>query len=303
MRCMTGIQSTMAPGVTATAAEPVKSADLPPLSKAELTKLLRLGSIELVGELWAITQKQVDFEVARHGRLEAKANSLLTAVGLSLTVASTFGATLFSKLTLFGQLLPVVIVIYCAAMVAGVASALLAFQALKLVEQKQVEERAVFNEQTLEVADRTNVADEKEGLMAYRQSLILHFWEIRQQYDSTYRPKSVWVQRGQTAFGFFLTALLILCIAIAVAVSLAKNDAAAGAEGSNRPAAAEADQRGSGRDVAPRLGGHSAPAPSGAAAPAATTAPTKERLSAEAQGSDTSAPAAPSVGSALEGHD
>jgi hypothetical protein len=184
----------------------------------ELTRRLKLGSTQLVAELWAITQKQLDTEVARHTRLEAKATSLLTAVGLSMTVAFTFGATLLTQRETFKDYQEAIYGAYGLAIMCGLLSAAFASSALLLIEQLQVDEEFIFNRDILKHSDRSEAADEAEGLMEYRKAAILHFWPVRRRYDQTYREKSALVKRGQFAFIGFLLSLLLLCMLIVVAV-------------------------------------------------------------------------------------
>jgi len=47
--------------------------------------------------------------------------------------------------------------------------------------------------------------------MAYRKRLILHLWEIRQNYEKTYATKAALVRRAQQCFVGFLFSLLLLC--------------------------------------------------------------------------------------------
>ena len=94
-----------------------------PLTKYDLARILTINSSKLVEELWTLTQKQVDFEIARHGRLEAKATSLLTATGLSLTVAFTFGATLIKEAAKFEDWYKPVVFSFGFACTAGLAAA------------------------------------------------------------------------------------------------------------------------------------------------------------------------------------
>jgi hypothetical protein len=224
MTSMSGTETqalpTQAPSAEAKASIAVqaKTAPEPYMTKAQLKACLRLGSIELVAEVWAITQKQVDVEATRHTRLETKATALLTAIGLSLTIAFTFGATLMSKAAVdFAEHRTWILFSFGCAIITGLISALLALRAVMVTGQRQVEESAIFGD-VLQSSDRHKTEDEKEGLMRYRQSLIMHFWEIRNQYDLTYRQKVKFVKWGQRAFAGFLTALLSLCIPIVLAV-------------------------------------------------------------------------------------
>lgn len=222
MTQMSGTETQALPTRVETAEESVPTRlppDTRPLSDLDLARRLRLGSIELVGELWAITQKQVDAEISRQTRLEGKATSLLTAIGLSLTVAFTFGSTLLTQTDAFKEYKIWVVASYSCALAAGLLTAVLATTALLLFGQRQVAEDMVFNEKILSASDVDGPPEkEREGLMEYRKAAIIHLWGIRQRYDETYRQKSKLVKAGQIAFIAFLGALFSLCIPIIVAV-------------------------------------------------------------------------------------
>src|SRR6187399_3077726 len=97
----------------------------PLLTEHELAARVTLGSPKLVEELWNISQKQLDIEIARHTRLDTKATSLLTAAGLSLTVAFTFGSTLLTKADAFKEYHEQVVAIFAVTIIAGLVSAFL----------------------------------------------------------------------------------------------------------------------------------------------------------------------------------
>jgi hypothetical protein len=186
-----------------------------PLSQKELAERLALGSPKLVEELWNIAQKQVDIEIARHTRLDTKATSLLTAAGLSLTVAFTFGSTLLTKADAFKHWEKQVVFIFALTVILGLAAAFMAVRALALREQLGVNELAIFDVADLKEADGPEDADEptlNRGVMEYRKGRILHFWAIRQRYLESYKGKAELVKRGQWAFMAFLAGLLVLCV-------------------------------------------------------------------------------------------
>src|SRR5438046_1833562 len=66
------------------------------LSREELKQRVK-RSPALVKEIYEIAQRQVQAEVGRQGRLDAKATSLMSAVGLCLTVTFTFGSLLLTQ--------------------------------------------------------------------------------------------------------------------------------------------------------------------------------------------------------------
>ncbi len=201
------------------------------LTQKALASAITLNSTKLIEELWTITQKQVDFEVARHGRLESKATSLLTATGLSLTVAFTFGSTLLKEGKSFGNWYYLTVLFFALSCMAGLVAAVLAVAGLMLREQRGINEHSLFYEPLLKAADVPDetkpdilAASEAAGLAEYRKAMILHLWEIRQRYHEKYKDKAKYVQVGQGAFLAFLGCLLLLCIFNVIALS-AKQEA------------------------------------------------------------------------------
>ncbi len=186
------------------------------LEPKDLAKLLTLDSPKLVEELWQITQKQLEVEITRHTRLEGKATSLLTTAGLALTVAFTFGSTLLTQAAAFKRWHDHIAVIFAAAIIAGLLSAMQAVRALVLREQLSVNEHAVFDQDALRAADQDS--DAEKGLMEYRKGRIIHFWTVKQRYSATYREKSKLVKLGQWLFFGFLVALLLLCTYVVLGV-------------------------------------------------------------------------------------
>jgi len=183
-----------------------------PLDRSELARRLALGSPKLVEELWTVTQKQLEVEVARHGRLDAKATSLLTAAGLSLTVAFTFGSTLLKEAKSFDAWHIPIILIFGVTIICGLMAAFNAVHGLALREQLGVNEEAIFDPEALKEADAEETAEAGNGVMEYRKGRIIHFWTIRQRYWESYQHKAKIVKHGQYWFLAFLACLLVLCV-------------------------------------------------------------------------------------------
>jgi len=123
---------------------------MPALAPKELAERLRLKSPALVDEIYSIAQRQTQAEAGRQTRLDAKASSLLTAAGLSLTVAFTFGGqVLLARATELRQLgavrWSIVLVTFLLAIVTGLLASIFAVMALRVREYLSVNEQTVFD--------------------------------------------------------------------------------------------------------------------------------------------------------------
>lgn len=167
-----------------------------------------LRSPKLVDELYDLAKRQIASEDKRETNLAAKAVSLLSATGLSLTVAFTFGGVLLQRpeyLTALGSArLPLVVVPYALALLAGMTASWFALRSLLVrSDYRDVAEEDVFGKEL-------SAADEKvdEGLPAYRRFLTVHLWLIAQEISKIHDQKATQIARGQRCFFAFLLLLL-----------------------------------------------------------------------------------------------
>jgi cytochrome bd-type quinol oxidase subunit 1 len=174
-----------------------------------------------VKELYEIAQRQIQSETARQTRLDAKATSLLTAAGLSLTVAFTFGGQVLLKLPdAFRIAHAVTVWSFRVAVVTGLAAAILAVWALLVREDYMaVNEEAVFDRGLLHEADAENVEFPEAGITEYRKALTKHLWIIGQQLQRNNTRKARDIKLGQLCFVLFLFALIFICLSVVASVS------------------------------------------------------------------------------------
>lgn len=136
--------------------------DLEPHAVAEA---MRLDTPELVAEVFAFAKVTIAEELARQARLDAKANLLLGAIGVSVSVVTV----LMPRASLLtGVLLAV-------AASLAVAAALCAAFALRIGHFKRVPDAAIFDASTLERAD--NEGDPRKAVSLYQRSLLPAVWE------------------------------------------------------------------------------------------------------------------------------
>lgn len=191
----------------------------PRLTAVELVERVRLNSPELAGEVYDVAKMQLANEEKRETNLSAKAVSLLSVTGLSLTVAFTFGGVLLQRpvylAALGGWRYLFVVAPYALALIAGMAASLFALRALAVrSDYRSIAERDVFG-QELTGADTSGAA----GPVAYRRFLAVHFWLIFQNNWDIHEAKATQIERGQQFFVAFL--LLLLPIGGAMTYSLA----------------------------------------------------------------------------------
>jgi len=191
------------------------------LTAEEIRRRLRLVNPELAKDLLDVARAQVQSEVVRHGRLDTKATSIVTAGGISITVAFSVAGSLSAAVAGHGWL----IAMFAAAGVAGLATVLLGVRAL-LVRggYAEVSDQAVFKESTLELADspkgvddlkdRDGNPDRKEinafGAAIYKQYLTAHLWDVYVKDHKQIDAKAVMVKHAQVSFVIFLT-LIFAC--------------------------------------------------------------------------------------------
>jgi hypothetical protein len=199
----------------------------PPLSGAELRERLLVSSPKLVKELYDIAVRQIAEENARQTRLDSKATSLLTAAGLSLTVAFTFGGQLVAAHHKQGNEhidFPVWgVIAFGVALLAGLGAAFQAMRALVVGGgYRAISEREVFNGDLLTYAEGHYHPEEKEkaspsdeeAATEYRKAMIPHFWEIAQEHLNVHQRKASIIRWGQGAFLLFIVAIVVVCLAL-----------------------------------------------------------------------------------------
>lgn len=205
------------------------------LSGTEIAKRLTGLPNSVAEQVFRLVESQVATEAARQQRLDAKSTSLLTAVGLSLTVAFTFGSVLMKdgwshwKSTNAHDL---VLVLFAGALVAGILAAVYALRALFVTAYPGMNEDALFNESILKRAcdDASNVdeaagenetakiaAAEATALATFRMSMTIQMWMMVQGIRANHAKKSQLVGRGQKALAWFLGFIGFLFVLIGYA--------------------------------------------------------------------------------------
>lgn len=194
----------------------------PRLTGKELVDRMCLRSSTLVDEVYDLAKRQIASEDRRETNLSAKAVSLLSATGLSLTVAFTFGGVLLQRPEYLAALgsarVPLVVAPYALALVAGMAASWFALRALLVrSDYRDVAEDDVFGKEL-------DAADEKvdEGLPMYRRFLAVHLWLIFQETSKIHEHKATQIARGQKCFFAFLLLLLPIGGAMTYSLSVAE---------------------------------------------------------------------------------
>jgi hypothetical protein len=171
------------------------------LSEDQLIERLRLASLPLVDEIYALVKQQVATESARRDRLEAKASTLLGAAGLALTLASTVsGKLLVDNYDLFG---PFGVLLYLFGLLSGLIAAVLALLAVRVRgDNRAIDEDALFSRDELAAGETEE--QKKSGNIRYKRFLAAHLWQITQGNSAVQDDKARKIRRGQDAFLAFL---------------------------------------------------------------------------------------------------
>jgi hypothetical protein len=192
------------------------------LDQPTLEKRMTLGWPRLIGEVYALAQRQVQFETGRQGRLDGKATSLLSAAGLSLTVAFTFGGLLLANKAVLKAKIGwyyAAVSGFGVAILFGLATAAFALWALRVRgANRGVSEEAVFSEAILKRAE--DETDEDVAVSEYQKSLTVHLWMIAQAQHNLHERKAKIILSGQLAFMAFMVAVAFVCVAFVGGVLL-----------------------------------------------------------------------------------
>lgn len=191
-----------------------------PLTDQELAKRLTVENPKLVSELYRIAEQQIEIEAKRQTRLDYKATSLLTAAGLSLTVAITFGGLLITQSRAFDEWREWIIGLFVATVIAGITAAIYALRAQFAKQFLAADENAIFDTDILKTADTP--ATPEAGLMEYQKSLIIHLWAIRGRAFQNHVERVALVKMGQRFFIGFLFGVMVVSAVVAAAALCAQ---------------------------------------------------------------------------------
>jgi hypothetical protein len=205
------------------------------LHQEEIRDRLRLVNPELTKELYELAKAQVAAETARHARLDAKATSLVSSAGVSLTLGMSI-ATLIAK----GEVSPPAWLGAMLAFVGAVGVTAVGFGVFALMVKggfARVNDHNVFDTDVLKFAnaptgcdDLTDLKDKYAfGAAAYRQHMTAHLWEVSVKEHYQLNKKARQVRDGQIAFFIFLAGLVV-CVGIEVVVTSPQHDAGAPAK-------------------------------------------------------------------------
>jgi hypothetical protein len=192
--------------------------DPPPTLQEQLLASLDNVSSGIVDEVYNLSKRFVDDERARQGRLDAKATSLLTVVGLSLTVAFNFGGQLLTGGPLKGVPHKIAAGAFCAALLAGFVAAIFALATLLVKGGAPGMDRgAVFNVAGFARLAELKTTENKDDVAGYKASVAAHLWRMGDLNRTLQSRKATLVKIGQVSFGVFLVALLVVFVALGYA--------------------------------------------------------------------------------------
>jgi hypothetical protein len=180
------------------------------LDKTEIVRRLQLNSKDLVDHIHTISLRLLDGDDKRGSALDSKATSLLGAVGLSLTVAFTFGGTLLEHPERFSGIgllvYKAVVSIYAIALLSGIVAGYFALRALQIRAHRGIDEQDFLRSDVLYESE----TEETGGVTFYKRYLVAHYLNISHQNTVVYDDKAFRIQIGQRFFFLFLLVLLFI---------------------------------------------------------------------------------------------
>lgn len=193
-----------------------KAEPAPDPTPDEIRDRLRLQSPALAAALYEVVRGQLQVEEVRHTRLDAKANSVLAAAGISMAVAASVGAVLGSNNA--GVLSAALLWLFLGTGVVGVVVVGIAVESL-LVSKRfaTLDDRAIFSEFMLKRGDEPpgcdDLAERSErnafGLGLYQQYLVSHMVDIYRRNSAALDRKATLVHAAQRGFVLFLGLVLV----------------------------------------------------------------------------------------------
>lgn len=213
------------------------------LTRDEIVSRVALYSTALVDELYAIAKARLEEEEHRNESLRARATALLSAAGLSITLALTFVGLLLQNaeyLRSRGVLFTLAAVAaFAFTFGAGIYAVLTALKVIAVRgDYEQPNEHEIFKTAELAAADRmvepygtemppppdgepavawkeqsrntsrecSRAEEEKLAAAKYKRFLIAHLWSIASKHSKIHEEKAEWLRIAQRRFVWFLIA-------------------------------------------------------------------------------------------------
>jgi hypothetical protein len=189
-----------------------------------------MRSESVVEEIFAVAKQQLDDEDKRDAVLTTKANTVLGASGLSLTVAFTFGAFLLQhpERIAFGRVgFDVVVAVFALSLLLGLLASYFALRSMRVSQFEYISEKSVFDNENLRDADSAfekawtesggdrSVAD-LAAVSVYRRYLTAHLWGMYQRTFDKLEQKAETVKFAQRLYVAFLATIIVIGMALTV---------------------------------------------------------------------------------------
>lgn len=201
-----------------------------PFTAETLRAALAIRSPRIVKELYEIVQRRIAYESGRQQRLDSKATSLLTASGVSVTLAFSFLGVMSSKDggATYHAYFNWMLLAFGFAIISGLAAASFAIASLFVTKgYKSPNDEHIFDAEKLRAADsqdpeegteETEALVDEWRLMKYQKWLIEQYWDIADSHSKTHDRKARIIQRGQIAFVGFLGSIALVCFLAGLAI-------------------------------------------------------------------------------------
>lgn len=186
------------------------------IASSDLRERLRLNDAKLIDEVAASTTRLLADEASRLARIEAKAASLLTAIGVSVTVAFGFGAsTLLRREGLLKSSKFAFLILAVGVGLAFLFAVKATLNAIKCVETRgnpDVDEESIYEAEVLEKAD--GLQGPTEPACYYKRHTIALQYELYCAREDIANEKASFLAHAQESFRNFVFSLGLLFVCL-----------------------------------------------------------------------------------------
>lgn len=189
---------------------PVQATPLPESTQA----VAALSRPELIAEVYSAVGALIQDEVGRQGRLDTKGSSLLTSVGLSLTVSlAAMGAVVQQHP--HGLALASIVTFFVGAIAALVAAFFSLVAVLLRSNRKGLFLPTLLDASMLSAA---NALAPETAVSEFRRSVLGVMAVVAADHRQNLERKAKWIHRGQVAFGIFMLAMFLAILIFIIGV-------------------------------------------------------------------------------------
>lgn len=186
-----------------------------PTMSAALTAVASKNALKLMDDVYDVTVRQFKVESDRAASLDGKAGTLLAAVGVSVTLTTSIGATLLFEGTksMSGDLRGLLAAAFIIAVLLGLASAALAVWAARISSYREPSSE-VLTGSAVTLAAEGDEDDLRKAI--YRREVVQHLWICWDANFSVNERKAAKIQAAQYLFLAFISVLAVLASLVVI---------------------------------------------------------------------------------------